>query len=1109
MISAKRVLFGSRLRRAFLTLALIALPVLCLPVTAPAAPAGAAWKISTQILSPTNLPPGSSGESVYALVATNVGSQATDGTPFTITDELPEGLTLNPDPVGFGPFFHMFNDAEQNEAESGFSCNITSITCTGATKIHPGQELYVQLPVDVAPDAPPTVTNRVTIAGGGAVGDTDSVQSKVSTEPVAFGLETFESALLDAGAGAETRAGAHPYQLRIGAQFTLEAEGTPAENPKNIVADLPAGLIVNAEATPVRCTEAELVSSVEGKNPCPDASAIGLVHITSNAVVGFATPSLTAPLYNMVPTQGAPAVFGFDAGGFGIFIHLFGKVRSDGDYGLSSETLDTPQFGSVSGVRVDLWGDPSDPSHDKRRGICGFKGFSHLTCPAPPSKVSLLTMPSACSGPLEITFTTNSWQNPGNYITTGTETKDAVGNPVGVNGCEKLSFSPRTETQLSTNQGETGTALDLNVDFPNNGLGNPTSINESLAEKAVVTLPEGVTINPSVGEGLGFCTPAQYAKETVDSIDGEGCPGDSKVGTVHVDTPLLREGIDGSVYLAQQDDPTTSEPGAENPFDTDIALYMVLRNSIRGVLVKKPIKVIADPVTGQLVATLEGVPQLPFNHFNFHFKEGARAALISPVACGEYTTVSKFYPSSDPTHPKTVESDFEITKGVNGGPCPPGGVPPFHPDFQAGSINNNAKAYSPFNMRLDRHDGEQDMTMFSSVLPPGVLGKLAGVSKCSEADIASARTRTGRQEKASPSCPANSLIGHTIAGAGVGDSLTFVPGYLYLGGPYNGDPLSVVSITPALAGPFDAGTVVVREALTLDPETAEVIVDGKNSDPIPHILKGIVLKVRELRVHVDRPDFILNPTSCDPSSTKATLFGAFQNVFDPSDDVPVGLGTRYQAASCASLPFKPKLSLELHGGTKRGDHPALKAVVNARPADANIGKAVVTLPKSAFLDQAHIRTICTRVQYAANGGSGGGCPKAAQYGYARAFTPLLDEPVEGPVYLRSSNHKLPDLVAALHGLVNVDIVGRIDSFKGGIRSSFETVPDAPVSKFVLNMQGGKKGLVVNSRNLCSSKSRAIADFTGQNGAPLEFNPVVKPSCGKAKKHRRHRQRGRG
>jgi hypothetical protein len=305
----------------------------------------------------------------------------------------------------------------------------------------------------------------------------------------------------------------------------------------------------------------------------------------------------------------------------------------------------------------------------------------------------------------------------------------------------------------------------------------------------------------------------------------------------------------------------------------------------------------------------------------------------------------------------------------------------------------------------------------------------------------------------------------------------------------------VIAVTPAVAGPFDVGTIVVREALTLNPETAEVEVDGKASDPIPHILAGIPLKVRDLRVYVDRKDFILNPTSCDPSKAKATLFGSFLDVFNPADDLPVGLEDRYQAANCANLGFKPKLAINLKGGTKRGDHPALKAIVNARPSDANIGGAVVTLPKSAFLEQGHIRTICTRVQFAAKS-----CPEAAQYGYAKAFTPLLDEPVEGPVYLRSSNHKLPDLVASLHGIVDVDIVGRIDSFKGGIRSSFETTPDAPVSKFILSMQGGKKGLVVNSRNLCAQTSRADARFTGQNGKLHDFRPVVRATgCGKARK----------
>jgi hypothetical protein len=293
---------------------------------------------------------------------------------------------------------------------------------------------------------------------------------------------------------------------------------------------------------------------------------------------------------------------------------------------------------------------------------------------------------------------------------------------------------------------------------------------------------------------------------------------------------------------------------------------------------------------------------------------------------------------------------------------------------------------------------------------------------------------------------------------------------------------------------------VLRFALTLNPNNLQVEVDGSASDPIPHILQGIVLKVRDLRAYVDRPHFILNPTNCAPLQTKLTAFGSFINVFSPADDVPVNLTDRFQAANCASLGFKPKLSLSLKGGTHRGDHPALTAVVTPRPGDANFAKAIVTLPRSAFLDQGHIRTICTRVQFAAKA-----CPPGSVYGFAKAWSPLIDGPAEGPVYLRSSDHNLPDLVAALKGPpsaeVDFNLIGRIDSHKGGIRGSFESVPDVPVSRFVLEMQGGKKGLIVNSRGLCARPSKATARLTGQNCRRDDFSPRVRPkSCARAGHH---------
>jgi uncharacterized repeat protein (TIGR01451 family) len=1100
VISAKRALSASRLRRATLTLALLALPAAALPAAAGAVTPGPAWTITSNS-SPTNFAPGDNDFATYVLQISNTGSRPSDGSPITVTDILPPGFSVGSSSgVGFRAQFKGIDEGENlHPCEEG-----PPVRCTFTTTVHPGQRLLVYIPISVAPDAPPVVTNRVEVSGGGVAGASDVTQKTISSEPAPFAFQGFESTLYGDDGVTETRAGSHPYQLRVAARFNthnpLGTDGIsePTEHPKTITADLPAGVVINPKASPVRCTEAQLETTKPNSqiSNCPNASAVGLVH-TTQGILGFAVPRATEILYSMVPPPGSPAAFAFQPAGLGFYVHLLGRVRSDSDYGLSADISDISQFGGFSGATVEFWGDPSDPSHDLQRGACGAEGNFTGTCPTEHVDTPLITMPSACSGPLITTLRADSWQHRGSFVSASARSEDAAGNPLGVTGCDKLSFDPTNESVMSTEQAGTGSGFDFNVDFPNNGWNNKNALAESTTKKAVVTLPEGVTINPSVGEGLGFCRPDQYEKETVDSVFGEGCPADSKLGTVRGETPLVDEAVDGSVFLAQQDDASTTTPGAENPFDTDIALYLVLKNPFLGVIIKRPVKIEPDPRTGQLVATLDDAPPLPISHFNFHFREGARAALITPPACGKYTTVAKFYPYSDPTNPRAVHSSFEIAKGVGGGPCPTGGIPPFNPRFEAGAVNNYAGAFSPFNMRLTRADGQQDMTKFSSILPPGELGSLAGVGKCPDAAIETAKSKTGRQELASPSCPANSLIGHTLAGAGVGDALTYVPGQVYLGGPYKGDPLSVIAVTPGLAGPFDAGTVVVRLALTLNSKTAEVEVDGANSDPIPHILKGIVLKVRDLRVYVDRPNFTLNPTSCAPSMVKATLFGSYVDVFSPADDVPTALSTRYQAADCQSLGYKPGLDLKLKGGTKRGGHPGLLATYKARPGDANTKGIVVRLPRSAFLDQAHIRTICTRVQFAEDS-----CPKGAQYGYIKAFTPLLDEPLEGPVWLRSSNHKLPDLVFDLHGLVDVEVSTRIDSARGGIRASIEDAPDAPLNKVVLRMQGGKKGLIVNSRNLCGAISRANAEFEGQNGKESKLNPVMKADCGGKRKHKR-------
>ncbi|HXR59899.1 MAG TPA: hypothetical protein VN732_01080 [Solirubrobacterales bacterium] len=558
----------------------------------------------------------------------------------------------------------------------------------------------------------------------------------------------------------------------------------------------------------------------------------------------------------------------------------------------------------------------------------------------------------------------------------------------------------------------------------------------------------------------------------------------------------MSEAGHGSVYVAAPHD---------NPFDSLLALYLVAKIPGRGILIKQAGRVDLNPDTGRIVTTFDNLPQIPFTSFDLHFNEGDRAPLVMPPSCGTYEITARFTPwsAADPFNPQPDEvvtrtSSFSVDHGPRGAPCL-SGTPPFKPGFTAGTPNNAAGKYSSLNVRLTREDGEQEFRDFSLKLPKGLVGKLAGVPFCSEAAIAAARSRTGRnggqEELDSSSCPAASEIGRTLVGAGVGRTLTYAPGKLYLAGPYKGAKLSIVAITTANVGPFDLGNVVIRQGLKVDPNTAEVSTDGSAGDPIPHILQGIVVHARDIRIYVDRQKFILNPTSCERMTVAASVVGSGLNFGSSADDQSVDVAAPFQAADCTRLGFKPKLKLTLSGGTRRSDTPRLRAVLRTRKGDANIGRAQVTLPRSEFLEQAHIRTVCTRVQFKAGRGNGAKCPKGSIYGRAKAISPLLDEPLKGPVFLRSSDNELPDLVAALHSSrVDINLVGRIDSLNGRIRNTFEGVPDAPVTKFVLEMQGGRKGLIVNSTDICRRKHRAIADFKGQNGRHRLLRPLVKTSC---------------
>ncbi len=955
-----------------------------------------------------------------------------------------------------------------------------------------------------------------------------------------FGLKagTVDATVANEAGNFEPEAAAHPFSVTT--QFGLKSVPSPSggfggdefglpvsseANLRRVTVEAPPGLVGNPTATP-KCTLKEFMGPTSGpeelKSACPDETQVGVSHASINLFGQHV--DLVSAIYNLVPQPGQPALFAFKAAFTPVF--AVPSIRSNSDYGIDFNVSNIDETVAITGNRFVFWGVPASPAHDGERGealfnTCGGAHTQKPPCPSGAPEKAFLTNPSDCEhGPFAIKTEVQSWPGETGLAEGRTDSKtilshDDEGHPSGVTRCDRVPFEPTIDAKASSEQASSPSGLSFEMDIPDTGLNNPEGLGQSMLRKAVVALPEGFTLNPSAGEGMGVCTRAQFAAEKIDTQPGEACPNGSRLGSVQIDSPLLEPGeiADGSLYIAKPDDPATTAPGAENPFDSLVSVYLVARVVERGVIVKSAGKVDLNPRTGQITTTFDELPQLPFSSFKLHFREGGRAPLVTPSACGAKTTVANLYPYSDPHNATEVSSVSVIAAGVGGAPCPKGGLPPFKPGLIAGSINNAAGRFSPFNVRLYREDNEQEITHFSIKLPPGITGKLAGVPFCWEPGIAQAKARErvggGKEELANPSCPPSTEIGRTLVGAGAGSVLTYVPGKVYLAGPYHGSPLSIVAITAGVVGPFDIGTVEVREALQINPETGEVFVDATGSDPIPHITDGIATHIRDLRTYIDRPNFTLNPTDCDRTQTASTALGAGLDFVSEADDNPITVATPYQAADCAALPFAPKLSLKLLGGTKRGAHPAFKATLRMHGiGEAAIERAQVTLPHSEFLENAHIKTICTRVQFKAGAGNGAQCPPGSVYGHAKAITPILGEALEGPVFLRSSEHQLPDLVAALHtaGGIDFDLVGRIDSVKGGgIRNTFEAAPDAPVSSFTLTMQGAKKGLLVNSTDLCKGTHRAEVSFTAHNGKAQKSRPALAADCSASQKRQKRRR----
>jgi hypothetical protein len=1110
--------------------------------TAPAAAAGQ-WQIES--LSNPTVAPGA--QQRYFIEIKNTGDEVLPATlagpGYQFVATFPAGMT--PQEVSGLPAFGFPNSPPPGfEGNCTFSsttvvCNIPADSAEQQVEAY-GNIRPFMVTAAVDADAAGFRAPSFEISGAGVPADDILDATFVKPGAPEFDVVEFDGQTKANAAGdVFTQAAGHPYSLSTQLEFNAYENPSPfkgllwpVEPIKDIIVDLPPGSLGNPAPFP-QCTAGELTKSsgTQVRSLCPPSSQVGTTVPRWNnggTQTGYAYGPV--PVYNMVPPVGSPARFGFNV--LGTVVTLDAKLRSHSDYGISIVARNISEGLPFQSTDLTFWGAPADEAHRAQRSCPGEPSMPSdggPTCSASMSSKAFLRLPTACTKVgegLPWTAKADSWWKRGaldgnsepdlsdpdwktaTYISHEAPSYPAApeewGDERGVEDCEQVPVKGTLDAKPTSIDTETSSGLNVHVEVPNEGLSNPEGIASSDIKKVKVTLPEGMTINPSQADGLGVCSPAQYQSTVLSFFPtpGKGCPDDAKIGSVSVKSPLLNETLPGDVYVAKPFD---------NPFGSLLALYVVLHEPQRGILIKLTAKVQTDPVTGQITTTFDDLPQQPFTSFDFKFREGARAPLVTPQACGTYKTNAEFtgWSSVDPVtgqvDPADIvhsDSSFQIVRGVGGGPCPTGGLPPFKPGLVAGSINNAAGKYSPFNVRLFRTDAEQEFTRFSIKLPPGISGKLAGVPFCPDSAIEASKAKTGEQELASPSCPKASEVGHSLAGAGVGSVLTYAPGKIYLAGPYNGSALSIAAITAAKVGPFDLGTVVVRQALKVDPETAEVFIDATGSDPIPHIIDGITVHLRDIRAYVDKPEFTLNPTNCTKTSTASTLLGSGLNFFSDVDDRPVTVSTPYQAADCAALGFKPDLKLQLKGGTKRAGHPSLKATLKMKPGMANIARAQVTLPKSEFLDQSHIGTVCTRVQYAKDQ-----CPAKSVYGYARAFTPILDEPLQGPVYLRSSSHKLPDLVAGLKsGKIEIDLAGRIDSVDGQIRSTFETVPDAPVSKFILTMQGGKKGLLENSTNLCAKAHKAIVEFDGQNGKISDSTPVLKPQCKKAKRKKAAKRR---
>jgi hypothetical protein len=858
-----------------------------------------------------------------------------------------------------------------------------------------------------------------------------------------YGIEEVSAAL------SSNQAGAHADFTTF---FKLNQEGgDPFAKTRDIEVHLPPGMIGNPQGVP-RCTVAQL-GNEPPKSECPFASQIGVTEVTVSAPLNG---TFTEPIYNMTPPGGdIVARFGF----YAVLYPTFINVRVDPtDYSLVASIEGAPSAAEFLEASTTLWGVPAAPSHDVLR-LTPKEAESHELPPGGREsglpEAPFLSNPTDCSLARQISVTTRSYQLP--------DKPSALSAPFPqITGCSKVAFEPTFQIAPTNPEAAAPTGIDATLTIPQDE--TPQGRATSALRGAIVALPQGFAINPAAGDGLEACSSDQVG---FGRNEAAHCPIAAKIGSVEVEVPALERTLRGAVYQR------TPEPG-------NLFRFWVVTDE-QGVHLKLPAEIEADHQNGQIttlflgIPALEGNPQVPFSQLRLHVFGGPKAPLSTPGNCGTYQTLFAFIPWSGRA-PAVGEAPMEIVSGCNKGG--------FSPGLSAGSFSPFGGSFSPFTFTMTRADGEANPRTIDLHLPQGLLAKLGGVPLCPDADAAIG------------ACPAASQIGSVTAATGVGGMPLWIPQpgkaptAVYLAGPYKGAPYSAVAMVPAQAGPFDFGVVVNRSGIYVDPETVLATI---KTDPLPQFLQGVPVSYRTLNVSVDRNEFTLNPTDCSAKQITANITAANGKTAEPS--------AGFQATRCSQLAYSPQLKLRFKGSTKRTGNPAISAVLTQKPGQANTKGAVVLLPAGEFIDNAHINNPCTRVQFNA-----GACPPSSILGSATATSPLLDQPLSGPVYFRSNGgeRELPDIVVDLHGPIHITLVGFIDSKKTGpetsrVRTRFLSVPDAPVSKFQISFFGGKKGLIENSVDICRHKRRASFEFRGQNGRKQVTNPFIAVECGGKKK----------